>query len=146
MELFEYDTEDIVYIMQGHEIPQEFAQDFVTPENSIIHNSPTPETSNESSPRTDYQDDVPTAHTPECRTSTPNLPPRLPTNLFEPQNLSRQLELPEVIDACQLDNVIRQLKVFNLVHPIPPSIPPRRSRRRITNPSSYALFDKTGEK
>ena len=78
----------------------------------------------------------------------PPLPARLPTNLNNVQNLSDQLDIPEV-HAAAIQGIIDNAREFNRHHPRPPPVPEavlRKSTRNVAKPSNYATFNRTGKK
>ena len=95
-------------------------------------------------------EDANTDETSDNDSQPPPLPPRLPTNLNQVQNLSDQLQIPEVQEAASpaLADIIENMRDFNSQHPRPPPWVPRRSARVPSKPRplDYSVYDKTGRK
>ena len=122
LEMLAYDDEDIFYVPIDEHPPQQATSD---DERITFSGSPTTSSSSSSEydSETSDKEDIP-----------PPIPPKLPMNLLERQDLSSQLDLPEVIDAAKthhytLDPLRR-----------------RTSSRKRNNLLDYAKFSKTGEK
>ena len=112
IELFEFDDEDLYTYTPTQ------TQEPPTP--SVEELSPT----SSKSPTTDITDESST----EQEEDAPPLLPKLPVDLTRRQDLSLQLDLPEVIRATE------------------PHLEHGNRRRRKNAPSNYAIYSKTGEK
>ena len=122
IKLFMFDDDDTYYIDEERQL----IEDYIDTDHSIA-SSQSPSIVSETSE--DTESDL--VHDDEA-TLNPVVPPRLPTNLSRCQDLTSQLELPEVTAAIE-----------SIQHP------PRgrsSSRRRMNNPSNYKVFSRTGNR
>ena len=143
-------------------------ESFSTPliPNNPIHHHLSDDSTDTDSPTHDSSDNFTDANEGQSSSSTlspgedlPILPPRLPVDLTRPQNLTEQLDLPEV-QAAALQNIIDDMRDFNqrcrCRIRCPPSDPPceqsptnpRRSSRVASKPrpENYAVYSRTGKK
>ena len=135
---------------------------FISPPNNHANDenieSSTDSPTNESSD--DFEDATENSHSDTSTLSPdeeqpPAIPPRLPSNLSNAQNLAAHLEIPEV-HAAAIQGIIDNARQFNSEHPRPPprhlhghSVPEpgqRKSTRNVKKPTNYAVFNKTGKK
>ena len=131
-----YDDEEDVYMTSYAQVNQDYV---------IESDSPTFDSSS-----SENFEDANTDETSDNDSQPPALPPRLPTNLNQVQNLSDQLQIPEVQEAASpaLADIIENMRDFNSQHPRPPPWVPRRSARVPSKPRplDYSVYDKTGRK
>ena len=115
---------------------------FVLPPNNQVNDENIESSSD--SPTNDSSDDFEDANeNSQSNTSTlspteeqtPTIPPRLPSNLSNVQNLTEQLEIPEV-HAAAIQGIIDNARLQAT----------RKSTRNVSKPTNYAVFSKTGKK
>ena len=164
IELVELDDEDSQYLSLGeystsdHDIDSnistdEASQDSIqrSTQSSTLQRSPSNIDNALEDMLLDQGEAISVSSSPSPRDSAlhptpPDLPPRLPQNLLERQNLTEQLNFPEVVVAAQLEDIVGNLRSFNKQHPTKPQASYSLSRRNVSKPRNYALYDKTGQK
>ena len=123
LELFMFDDEETYYIEEDVQP----IQDYLHTEHSITSSR---------SPSTDISDEpedtgINPLHN-DCAPPTPAIVPTLPIDLTLCQDLTDQLNLPEVVAAAKSDHHSTRNR--------------SSSRNRTKNPSNYKLFDRTGRR
>ena len=155
LELFEYDNDEVIFlpdvenknqINAEHLNPSNQSQQELQSDISTCSASPTLGSSTDSKSDTVSLTEPPLSPVTHSHSYPPVLPPRFPVNLHQPQDLSRQLSLPSVIEATQIEEILSDIRCFNRHHPTPPQAPPRQLRRQVGNPSDYARFHRLGQK
>ena len=120
LQLLAYDDEETYYIPTDYLRPLQ--EEIPDDEFTTSSGSPTTNTSSSSEDNEDMEDDP--------QTPPPPLRPKLPTNLLRRQDLSSQLDLPEVVQAATSHETQQR----------------RTSLRKRSNPQDYAKYSKTGRK